>query len=120
MVTAAWAWAGKTKNLRRNPVHGEEEARLVLTDKFEAQDTTTQETEMAGTIELEEPCVFAHDDAWYLPCPSQISTDLVVHITQSGAYHAKTYACIYYTCIYIYTHMHVYIYTCCNIYIYIY
>ncbi|CAE7476395.1 unnamed protein product [Symbiodinium microadriaticum] len=54
MVTAAWAWAGKTKNLRRNPVHGEEEARLVLTDKFEAQDTTTQETEMAGTIELED------------------------------------------------------------------
>ena len=54
MVAAAWAWAGKTKNLRRNPVHGEEESRLVLTDKFEAQDTTTQTTEMTGSMELEE------------------------------------------------------------------
>ena len=53
-MAAAWQWAAKTKNLRKNPVHGEEEARLVLTDRFEAEDVTSTETALRGTVDVEE------------------------------------------------------------------
>ncbi|CAE7782453.1 unnamed protein product [Symbiodinium sp. CCMP2456] len=53
MISAAWAWAANTKNLRRNGIHGEEEARLVLDDKFEAADMTAQELEMRGKFRTE-------------------------------------------------------------------
>ena len=54
MIAAAWSWAAKTGNLRKNPVHGEEEARLVLADKFEAQDNTSQEIELSGQMDAED------------------------------------------------------------------
>ena len=53
-MAQAWSWAAKTGNLRKNPVHGEEEARLILSDKFEAQDVTGREISMEGAIEMEE------------------------------------------------------------------
>ena len=55
MISAAWTWAANTKNLRRNPIHGEEEAKLVLDDKFEAADITAQEMQMRGEIDVEDP-----------------------------------------------------------------
>ncbi|CAE7223132.1 unnamed protein product, partial [Symbiodinium sp. CCMP2456] len=58
MISAAWQWAARTKNLRKNAVHGEEEARLVLTDKFEAQDLTSQETDLRGRIDVEDDSGF--------------------------------------------------------------
>ncbi|CAE7182602.1 Khdc3 [Symbiodinium microadriaticum] len=54
LAQAGWQWASRTKNLRKNPVHGEEEARLVLTDAFEAQDLTSHETELNGRVDVEE------------------------------------------------------------------
>lgn len=54
MVQAAWTWAANTQNIRRSCVHGEEEARLVLTDSFEANDVTSHETSMQGAIEMQE------------------------------------------------------------------
>ncbi|CAE7668886.1 unnamed protein product [Symbiodinium necroappetens] len=58
MVQAAWQWAARTKNLRKSLIHGEEEARLVLTDKFEAQDVTTNEISMSGSIDIEDDSGF--------------------------------------------------------------
>ncbi|CAE7455803.1 unnamed protein product [Symbiodinium sp. CCMP2592] len=61
MVAAAWQWAAKTKNLRKNPIHGEEEARLVLTDRFEAEDVTSTETALRGTVDVEECHMIPYD-----------------------------------------------------------
>ena len=55
MIAAAWVWAANTKNLRRNAIHGEEEAKLVLNEKFEAADITAQEIQMRGEIDVEDP-----------------------------------------------------------------
>ena len=53
MIQEAWKWAATSKNLRKSPIHGEEEARLILNDKFEAGENTTHETQMAGNLEVE-------------------------------------------------------------------
>ena len=55
MIAAAWVSAANTKNLRRNAIHGEEEAKLVLNEKFEAADITAQEIQMRGEIDVEDP-----------------------------------------------------------------
>ena len=69
MIAAAWVSAANTKNLRRNAIHGEEEAKLVLNEKFEAADITAQEIQMRGEIDVEDPiapnvhacvCVFTY------------------------------------------------------------
>ena len=54
MIASGWAWASKTNNLRKSPVHGEEEAKLVLNDKFECADVTEQHMELQGSFELED------------------------------------------------------------------
>ena len=59
MVTSAWTWATNTKNIRRNSIHGEEEANLILDEAFEANDQTTNETTMQGAMDVEDcnkPC----------------------------------------------------------------
>ena len=57
MVTAAWEWAKSQGFLRTNPIHKEEEARLVLNDTFEVSNETGSETTMAGTLEVEDSVV---------------------------------------------------------------
>ncbi|CAE6962540.1 unnamed protein product [Symbiodinium sp. CCMP2456] len=54
MIQAAWTWASNTNNLRRSCVHGEEEARLVLTDAFEANDVTSHETSYNRAIDVQD------------------------------------------------------------------
>ena len=54
MITAAWLWAANTNNLRKSCIHGEEEAKLILTDSFEAADVTSHETSQTGAMDIEE------------------------------------------------------------------
>ena len=42
------------KLFRKNAVHGEEEVKLVLTDRFQADDSTTNETAFEGFVDIEE------------------------------------------------------------------
>ncbi|CAE7555991.1 unnamed protein product [Symbiodinium necroappetens] len=58
MIAAGWQWATATKNIRRNKVHGEEEAKLVLDDAFEAMDKTTNETSMQGEMDVQDDSGF--------------------------------------------------------------
>ncbi|CAE7217263.1 unnamed protein product [Symbiodinium sp. CCMP2456] len=58
MITAAWQWATSTKNIRRNKIHGEEEAKIVLDDAFEAMDKTTNETSMQGGMDVQDDSGF--------------------------------------------------------------
>ena len=55
MVDNAFAWAKSKGLVRVNPVHGEEEARLVLSESFEIVDEQGACTELAGSFEAEEP-----------------------------------------------------------------
>ncbi|CAE7224525.1 unnamed protein product [Symbiodinium sp. CCMP2592] len=54
MIEAAWKWAAKTNNLRKNEIHGEEEARLCLTDEFQLLDEEGQEISIQGALELDD------------------------------------------------------------------
>ena len=53
MIERAFEWAKANKRLRTNPVHGEEEVRIVLNDTFELQDVTTEETTQSGAFTME-------------------------------------------------------------------
>lgn len=57
MVDSAWRWATANKKIRRNVVHGKEEARLVLDDWFDNKKETGQNTTMTGTGELEDMAI---------------------------------------------------------------
>lgn len=59
MVDNAFEWAKSKGLLRTNPVHGEIEAKLVLSESFEIVDETGATTELSGTIEAEEPIWFS-------------------------------------------------------------
>ena len=50
----AFTWAKSKGLLRVNPVHGEEEARLVLNESFEIVDEVGTTTELSGSFEAEE------------------------------------------------------------------
>ena len=66
MIEAAWKWAAKTSNLRKNEIHGEEEARLCLSDEFQLLDEEGQEICMQGALELDDArmqqymCMYTH------------------------------------------------------------
>ena len=53
MVEKAWQWAHANKCLRKNEIHGEEEALLMQSDSYELLDEEGQELTMQGTIEME-------------------------------------------------------------------
>ncbi|CAE7368125.1 unnamed protein product [Symbiodinium microadriaticum] len=54
MVDNAFTWAKSKGLLRVNPVHGEEEARLVLNESFEIVDEVGTTTELSGSFEAED------------------------------------------------------------------
>ena len=54
MVAAAWDWAKSRNLVRVNPIHKEEEAKLILSDTFEISTETGSETKMQGTVEVED------------------------------------------------------------------
>lgn len=54
MVNNAFQWAFAHGKTRRNAVHGQEEARLVLDDWFEAKNEHGQDSSMTATAEIED------------------------------------------------------------------
>ena len=54
MINAAFQWASSNGLVRKNPVHQEEEAKIVLQDAFELLDQTSNEISMSGSIEVED------------------------------------------------------------------
>ena len=53
----SWAWATARGLIRHNPVHGEEEARLVLSDYFQHGHEIGHKNEIRGTGDVEDPWV---------------------------------------------------------------
>lgn len=53
MIEKAWAWAHQHKCLRKNEIHGEEEAKLILSEEYDLLDEEGQEIGMSGSIEME-------------------------------------------------------------------
>lgn len=56
MVDKSWAWAASHKRLRNNPVHGEEEAKLVLEDFFGENMENGEMNHLEGTGLFEVSC----------------------------------------------------------------
>ena len=54
MVDNSFAWAAANKKLRRNKVHGEEEARLVLEDWFDSTTEKGEQNTVSASGELED------------------------------------------------------------------
>ena len=54
MIENAWRWAAARQLLRKSPIHGEEEATLVLSESFELLDEQGESMSMNGSIEMEE------------------------------------------------------------------
>ncbi|CAE7794199.1 unnamed protein product [Symbiodinium sp. KB8] len=62
MVEKAWVWANEHKVLRKNEVHGEEEAKLILSEDFDLLDEEGQEISMNGSVEMEDESGFLLKD----------------------------------------------------------
>lgn len=65
MIEHAWKWAAKSGNLRKNEIHGEEEARLLLNESFTLLDEEGMEINMTGSMEVEASCRLLHVAAAY-------------------------------------------------------
>ena len=50
MLDKAWAWGKQTQNIRVNPIHGEDEVKLVLSDTFEASEKNTEATDRSAFV----------------------------------------------------------------------
>ena len=55
MTDSAFAWAQTHSKIRTNPVHGEQEALLVLNESFQLVDETGSTIQMQGQLEMEDP-----------------------------------------------------------------
>ena len=65
MITSAWEWARANNCLRVNPVHKEEEARLILNDAFSLVDETGSEIIMSGSMDVEDSVAGLHASEKY-------------------------------------------------------
>lgn len=57
MIDNAFLWAERNGHLRKNGVHGEQEARLVLTEDFSVQNKEGQETTQSMSFEMHDTCL---------------------------------------------------------------
>lgn len=56
MIDNSWAWATARGLVRKNAVHGEEEARLVLEDWFDGRNERGTEQRGEASVQVEDPC----------------------------------------------------------------
>lgn len=54
MVDSSWRWAAARNLVRKNMVHGEEEAKLVLEESFDARNESGEMMNMTGSAECED------------------------------------------------------------------
>ncbi|CAL1128522.1 unnamed protein product [Cladocopium goreaui] len=54
MCDKAWEWARTHKRIRCNPVHGEEEINVILTETYELEDVNLEETNRSGSFQVED------------------------------------------------------------------
>lgn len=60
MADAGFRWAEKHGLTRTNPIHGEEEARLVVSDEFAVDEEHGESTEQSGAFDLPETLLNLH------------------------------------------------------------
>ena len=53
MIQKAVAWAKSAKRIRVNPVHGEEELNLVLSETFSSKEKEEEEMQRQGNFEVQ-------------------------------------------------------------------
>lgn len=53
MIDRSFAWAQKNKRMRSNPVHGEDEINIVLSETFELENMDIEENTRSGTFAVQ-------------------------------------------------------------------
>ena len=53
MIDKAFEWAKANNRIRSNPIHGEEEIKITLTETFELENTNSEETTRSGNFEVQ-------------------------------------------------------------------
>ena len=67
-METAWKWSAKTNNLRKNEIHGEEEARILLSESFTLLDEEGHEISMSGSMEVDASCrLYVATALWFEP-----------------------------------------------------
>ena len=54
MIENSWKWAASRNLLRKNGVHGEEEAKLVISETFDSRNENGELMEWSGEAECED------------------------------------------------------------------
>ena len=54
MIENSWKWAASRNLLRKNGVHGEEEAKLIISETFDSKNETGELMEWSGEAECED------------------------------------------------------------------
>ena len=57
MIDNAFQWAERNGHIRKNGVHGEQEARLVLTEDFSVQNKEGQDTTQSMSFDMNDTCL---------------------------------------------------------------
>ena len=81
MIERSWKWAHEQKLIRKNPVHGEEEAKLVLEDFF------------SSSVELGESTNATADGAFedYFTCMHMSYVTVTLRKTTCKTWHTYAY-----------------------------
>ncbi|CAK9110921.1 unnamed protein product [Durusdinium trenchii] len=61
MIAKAWAWAKSKNQWRVNPIHGEEEIRIIASETFSMNKSQIEELEQSGNISDPEGSLFNSD-----------------------------------------------------------
>ena len=54
MIENSWKWAASRNLLRKNGVHGEEEAKLIISETFDSRNENGELMEWSGEAECED------------------------------------------------------------------
>ena len=76
MADTGFEWATRHNLVRMSPIHGEQEAKLVLEDGFSFNTVEGETTQQSSRLEVEEPCLQL---VWYVDTCTNPHTHMILN-----------------------------------------